>query len=107
MPRGKGTNLHRLPAYQADARRQEYFPPRLSYVYLRVCVCVRAWVQVCHVCVCVRALWCACVHVYVCVFTYVCACVSSCVCMCVHAYVYVRICHVSVCVHVACVCLRA
>jgi len=70
-------NLHCLPPYQAHARGEGFSPPRVSCVYPRACVCVRA----CHVSVCVWV--CVCARVCLGVFACVCTCTSLRVCVCV------------------------
>jgi len=107
-------NLHCLPPYQADARVDSlrgYSPPRVSCVYPRACVSVRAWhVRVCvRACVCVRVCFgvCACVCTCVCLRACVRVCVCVCACGCASACVRVRArmpSHDSVCVHV-CMCM--
>jgi len=81
----------RKTPYQADARGEGYSPPRVSCVYPRACVRVRAQ----HVCVCMRTCVCA----RVCFD--VCACVCTCVCLraCVRVCLRVRVC--------VCVCASA
>ena len=42
------------------------------YVYMRVCLCMRACVRVCVcVCMCMRACVCACVRIYTCIYIYI------------------------------------
>jgi len=107
-------NLPRLPSYHADARGEGYFLPRVSCVYLRASVRVRAWVRACRVCVCVRA--CVCVRVCFDVCACVCTCVFLCTCVrvCLRMRAYVCV-HMCTCAHAmclyacayACVCMRA
>jgi len=101
----KTKNLSRL---SGSRTRGGSSPARVSRVYPRTCVCVRA----CHVSVCVQA--CVCVRVCLRVFACVCTCASLRVCVCTCACVRASVC-VCACVNAmflctctyAGVCLRA
>jgi len=103
-------NFRCLPTYQADARGEGYSSPRISCVYPRACVRVRAW----HVCVCVRACVCVRVCFGACVCVCTCVCLRACVRVCLRVRVCVCVCTCAcanamclcACTH-ACVCLHA